>query len=146
MLGCTQLRIRLREQSYAYPAILAMTKIVTHGIMGAGHRLVELDTFTATQPAHYEIDKDYYERKIVSNGMQTWAIGQALALEKRFEALLKMGETGGIFPELVLFDCQACHHSLLTQKWQPRPGTGLGPGVVRFDDSNLLMLQIIWKA
>ena len=31
----------------------------------------------------------------------------------------------------------------MTQKWQPRAGTGLGPGVVRFDDSNLLMLQII---
>ena len=62
--------------------------------MGAGHPRLdfELDTFTATQPAHYEIDKDYYERKIVSNGMQTWAIGQALALEKRFEALLKMGK------------------------------------------------------
>jgi hypothetical protein len=123
-------------------------KIVTHRIMGAGHPRLdfELDTFTATQPAHYEIDKDYYERKIVSNGMQTWAIGQALALEKRFEALLKMRETGGIFPELVLFDCQACHHSLMTQKWQPRPGTGLGPGVVRFDDSNLLMLQIILES
>ena len=120
-------------------------KIVTHRIMGAGHPRLdfELDTFTATQPAHYEIDKDYYKRKAVSNGIQTWAIGQALALEKRFDALLKMGETGGIFPELVLFDCQACHHSLMTQKWQPRPGTGLGPGVVRFDDSNLLMLQII---
>ena len=120
-------------------------KIVTHRIMGAGHPRLdfELDTFTATQPAHYEIDKDYYERKVVSNGIQTWAIGQALALEKRFDALLKMGETGGIFPELVLFDCQACHHSLMTQKWQPRAGTGLGPGVVRFDDSNLLMLQII---
>ena len=31
----------------------------------------------------------------------------------------------------------------MEQKWQPRPSTGLGPGVVRFDDSNLLMLQII---
>ena len=123
-------------------------KIVTHRIMGAGHPRLdfELDTFTATQPAHYEIDKDYYKRKVVSNGIQTWAIGQALALEKRFDALLKMGETGGIFPELVLFDCQACHHSLMTQKWQPRPGTGLGPGVVRFDDSNLLMLQIILES
>ena len=123
-------------------------KIVTHRIMGAGHPRLdfELDTFTATQPAHYEIDKDYYKRKVVSNGIQTWAIGQALALEKRFDALLKMGETGGVFPELVLFDCQACHHSLMTQKWQPRPGTGLGPGVVRFDDSNLLMLQIILES
>ena len=65
MLGCTQLRIRLREQSYAYPAILAMTKKLSPIDMGAGHPRLdfELDTFTATQPAHYEIDKDYYEEK-----------------------------------------------------------------------------------
>ncbi|MBH67375.1 MAG: hypothetical protein CMM58_03390 [Rhodospirillaceae bacterium] len=121
------------------------TKFVTHRIMGAGHPRLdfELDTFTVTQPAHYEIDKDYRQRKAVSNGIQTWAIGQAIALQRRFEALLKPGNLGGVFPELVLFDCQACHHSLMDQKWQPRPGTGLGPGVVRFDDSNLMMLQII---
>ena len=121
------------------------TKFVTHRIMGAGHPRLdfELDTFTATQPAHFEIDKDYRKRKTVSNGIQTWAIGQAIALQRRFDALLDKENSGGIFPELVLFDCQACHHSLMTQKWQPRPGTGLGPGVIRFDDSNLLMLQII---
>ena len=122
------------------------TKFVTHRIMGAGHPRMsfELDTFTAIQPAHYKIDSDYRKRKIVANGIQTWAIGQAIALERRLDALLDPKRNrDGIFPELVLYDCQACHHSLLEQKWQARPGTGLGPGVVRFDDSNLLMLQII---
>ena len=122
------------------------TKFVTHRIMGAGHPRMsfELDTFTAIQPAHYKIDSDYRKRKIVANGIQTWAIGQAIALERRLDALLDPKRNrDGIFPELVLYDCQACHHSLMEQKWQPRPSTGLGPGVVRFDDSNLLMLQII---
>jgi hypothetical protein len=114
--------------------------------MGAGHPRMsfELDTFTAIQPAHYKIDNDYRKRKIVANGIQTWAIGQAIAMERRLDALLDPKRNkDGIFPELVLYDCQACHHSLMEQKWQSRPGTGLGPGVVRFDDSNLLMLQII---
>ncbi|UUX48631.1 cytochrome c family protein [Nisaea acidiphila] len=124
-------------------------KFVTHRIMGAGHPRMsfELDTFTAIQPAHYVIDDDYRKRKQVANGMQTWAIGQAIALERRVDALLdpKRG-MDGIFPELVLFDCQACHHSLTEPRWQARPSTGLGPGVVRFDDSNLLMLRVLVTA
>jgi hypothetical protein len=122
------------------------TKFVTHRIMGAGHPRMsfELDTFTAIQPAHYKIDSDYRKRKKVANGIQTWAIGQAMSLERRMDAVLDPKRNrDGLFPELVLFDCQACHHSIIEQKWEPRPGTGLGPGVVRFDDSNLLMLQII---
>lgn len=124
-------------------------KFVTHRIMGAGHPRMsfELDTFTAIQPAHYVIDDDYKKRKKVANGIQTWAIGQAIALERRIDALLdpKRGQDG-IFPELVLFDCQACHHSLTEPRWQARPSTGLGPGVVRFDDSNLLMLRVLVSA
>ncbi len=121
-------------------------KFVTHRIMGAGHPRMsfELDTFTAIQPAHYLIDDDYKKRKIVANGIQTWAIGQAIALGRRLDATLDQNRNhDGIFPELVLFDCQACHHSLTAPRWQARPSTGLGPGIVRFDDSNLLMLQII---
>lgn len=122
------------------------TKFVTHRIMGAGHPRMsfELDTFTAIQPAHFVVDDDYRKRKQVANGIQTWAIGQAIALERRIDALLdpKRG-MDGIFPELVLFDCQACHHSLTEPRWQARPSTGLGPGVVRFDDSNLLMLRVL---
>ncbi|HIF07335.1 MAG TPA: ParB/RepB/Spo0J family partition protein, partial [Gemmatimonadetes bacterium] len=47
----------------------------------------------------------------------------------------------GIFPELVLYDCQACHHTIDKQRrWRPRKSTGLGPGVVRLNDANFLML------
>ncbi|MBM85938.1 MAG: hypothetical protein CMM47_07945 [Rhodospirillaceae bacterium] len=121
-------------------------KFVTHQIMGAGHPRMsfELDTFTAIQPAHYVVDKDYLKRKKVANGIRTWAIGQAIALKRRVDAAASPDRGwDGLFPELVLFDCQACHHPLTAPTWQPRPSTGLSPGVVRFDDSNLLMLAVI---
>jgi hypothetical protein len=121
-------------------------KFVTHRIMGAGHPRMsfELDTFTAIQPAHYAIDDDYRKRKAVANGIRTWAIGQAIALKRRVDAAAdpKRG-WDGLFPELVLFDCQACHHPLTSPTWQARPSTGLPAGVIRFDDSNALMLEII---
>lgn len=118
------------------------SRLVTHRIMGAGHPRLsfELDTFTAIQPAHYEIDADYGKRKKVYQGVQVWAIGQAQAVNKSLDALLDPQRQEGLFPELVLFDCQACHHPLDDIRWQPRATTGLGPGLVRLNDANLLML------
>jgi hypothetical protein len=121
-------------------------RFVTHRIMGAGHPRMsfELDTFTALQPAHFEADADYRQRKGNWNGVQVWAIGQAMAMKMTLDALLdpKMGRDG-VFPELVLFDCHSCHRSLNQQRWQPRGTVGLGPGIPRLQDSNLLMLQVI---
>jgi hypothetical protein len=121
-------------------------KFVTHRMMGAGHPRMsfELDTFTAIQPAHYRIDADYAKRKKVASGVQTWAIGQALALAQSMDALAdaKRGRDG-IFPELVLFDCHACHHSMSELRWQARASTGLGPGLVRLNDANAVMLAAI---
>jgi len=121
-------------------------KFVTHRIMGAGHPRMsfELDTFTAIMPAHFQVDADYRERKGAANGVQTWAIGQAIAIRETLVAMVDP-ERGrdGIFPELVLFDCQACHHPMSNIRWEPRAGTGLGPGIVRLNDANLVMLRII---
>jgi len=121
-------------------------RFVSHRIMGAGHPRMsfELDTFTALQPAHYKVDADYRKRKGNWNGVQVWAIGQAMALKTMLDALLdpKMGRDG-VFPELVLFDCHSCHRSLNKQRWQPRTTVGLGPGIPRLQDANLLMLQVI---
>ena len=50
----------------------------------------------------------------------------------------------GLFPELVAFDCHACHSPMSSLEWSPRTGTAeLGPGLPRFNDANLLMLQVI---
>ena len=121
-------------------------KFVTHEMMGAGHPRMsfELDTFTRIQPAHYEMDADYFERKQVASGVKTWAIGQAMALESFLKVLADpQRNRSGLMIELVLFECQACHHSLNDVRWQPRPSTGLGPGVVRLNDANMLMLRVL---
>ena len=51
-----------------------------------------------------------------------------------------------MFPELVLFDCYACHHRMSNERWTPRRGTGLPPGIVRLNDANFIMLRHIITA
>jgi hypothetical protein len=123
-------------------------KFVTHRIMGAGHPRIsfELDTFTQTQPPHFVADEDWQKRKGRWDGVRVWAIGQALAAQESLDVVLdpKRGRDG-LFPELVVFDCHACHHPMSDTRWKPRVGTR--PGTIRFNDSNLLMLrQIVRRA
>lgn len=121
-------------------------KFVTHKIMGAGHPRMpfELDTFTATQPAHYRVDDDYRARKRVADPVQTWAIGQAVAVQTTLDGLMDPKRNRqGIFPELVFFDCHACHHPMSNVRWEARASTGLGPGVPRLADANMIMLRIV---
>lgn len=118
-------------------------RMITHRIMGAGHPRLsfELDTFTWLNP-HYEIDDDYVERKGQFNGARDWAIGQGVAAYNLLDMLTdEQAGWHGIFPELVLFDCHACHRVMSGKQWGPRPGTGLGPGVVRLNDANLVMFR-----
>src|ERR1043165_8412954 len=53
-------------------------KFVTHRMMGAGHPRMsfELDTFSATEPAHFVIDADWQKRKGTWDSARVWAIGQ----------------------------------------------------------------------
>jgi hypothetical protein len=118
-------------------------RMITHRIMGAGHPRLsfELDTFTWLHP-HYKIGEAWVKRKGQWNGVRDWAVGQGVAADNLLE-LVTDEKAGwqGIFPELVLFDCHACHKLMSGKKWGPRQGTGLGPGVVRLNDSNLLMFR-----
>jgi hypothetical protein len=120
-------------------------RMITHRIMGAGHpRLAfELDTFTWLNP-HYQIDDDYIARKGDWNGVRDWAVGQGVAAANLLDVLLdEQAGFDGIFPELVLFDCHACHKPMSAGKWAPRQGTGLGPGAVRLNDANLVMFRLV---
>jgi hypothetical protein len=123
-------------------------KLVTHRIMGAGHPRMsfELDTFTEIAPKHFVIDKDYAERKKVWDDAKTWAIGQALAVSETMDILSdeKRGRDG-VFPELVLFDCHACHHQMSDGRWKPKTvfGPSISPGLVRLNDSSMIMLRAV---
>lgn len=119
---------------------------MTHRIMGAGHPRIsfELDTFTAIQPAHFTVDEDYRKRKGDWNGVQLWAVGQVSAIISLLDQVLDSKRNrDGAFPELVVFDCYSCHRPMSGLKWESQATVGLPPGMVRINDSNLLMLQII---
>ncbi len=122
-------------------------QFVNHRLMGAGHPRLkfELDLYTAIQQ-HHVVDSDYHARKTLAPGAQVWAVGQALGLERTLELLID-NNTGsaGAFPELVFFDCHACHQpisdSAANLTWRPNPGRSLGPGAPILNDANLIMLQ-----
>lgn len=123
-------------------------KLVNHRLMGAGHPRMsfELDTFTAIAPAHFDVDADYRERKPAVDGVKVWAIGQALAVQGMMDLLADPTRgRDGLFPELVLFDCHACHHPMSQARWRPRTqfGPHAGPGVARLNDSGMLMLRAV---
>lgn len=121
-------------------------RFITHKMMGAGHPRLsfELQTYTQIQPAHFVIDDKYRARKVAAQGVQVWAVGQAMALERLVTELAAPRHQGdGVFPELVFFDCQACHHTTTQLRWQFRASTGLGPGLPHFNDANAVMLRAI---
>jgi len=120
-------------------------KFVTHRIMAAGHPRMsfELDTFSQIGPAHWQIDADWIKRKGDWNGVRAWAVGQAIAAQELLKILVdpKRGRDG-LFPELVLFDCHSCHHPM-ADKRNTAARLKAGPGWVRLNDANLLMLRHI---
>ncbi|MFZ3322526.1 MAG: multiheme c-type cytochrome [Usitatibacter sp.] len=119
-------------------------KFVTHRMMGAGHPRIsfELETFVQTEPAHYVIDADWVRRKGAWDPTRVWAVGQALAASELLDVLADPKRSrDGLFPELVVFDCHACHHPMSDKRWSPRSGSS--PGRIRLNDSNLLMLRQI---
>ena len=119
------------------------TRFADHRLYGAGHpRLAfELDTYTAIEPAHFVVDQSYIERKGRITDVQVWAVGQAIALVKRMDAVLDPKHAPkGFWPEFSFFDCQSCHHEY-GQYARPTT-TGLGPGTVKFNDANVVMLKV----
>jgi hypothetical protein len=121
-------------------------RFVTHRIMGAGHPRMgfELDTYTAVEPAHFVVDQGYVERKGPVDDIQVWAVGQAVDVAKRMDALLEPKRAPkGIFPEPVLFDCQSCHHPYNSQQGEGYGATGSAPGSLKLYDADAALLQAI---
>ena len=121
-------------------------KFVTHRMMGAGHPRMsfELETFAQTQPPHFVVDDDWRKRKGDWDAARVWAVGQAFAAVELLDVLLDPKRShDGLFPELVVFDCNACHHSMRDKRWTPGIRGGASPGHIRLNDANLLMLRYI---
>ena len=122
-------------------------QFTTHRIMGAGHPRLsfELESFTANQPAHYEVDDDYIERKRSIVGFGLWLTGQIDAANRYLELLESDWLTGaGIAPEFSLYDCHSCHHAMDDQRWGGvRLQQGLEPGGLRLQDHHLLMVRAV---
>ncbi len=120
-------------------------RIINHRILGAGHPRLsfELDTFTFLQP-HHVIDQDCVARKGQVDFVRDWALGQALSAMQSLNWLLDR-EIGwhGIFVEPALLDCHSCHQRLDSERWKSRGSAGLGPGEMRLNDANLIMLRLI---
>jgi hypothetical protein len=115
--------------------------------MGAGHPRLsfELEAFTTNQPAHYDVDDDYRQRKGEIPGFNLWLIGQVEAARRYLElAGQRLGTNTGIFPELALYDCHGCHHEMDDKRWTPaRGGPGVSPGSPRLQDQHLVIVQAV---
>jgi hypothetical protein len=116
---------------------------VTHAMMAAGHPplLFELDTFTALMPPHWNIDADYLQRKPAPDAARNWIEGQITAADAYLARLEGGAGSHAAFPELALFDCNACHHPLTAGRWQPGRTPERAPGSIPLADQPLLLLQ-----
>jgi len=131
------------------------SKFATHRLMAAGHPRLsfELDTFTelwrtAGRQPHYRVDDDYRERKSAGSHSYAWATGLLAEARQRLSLVVEPAFGGdGIFPELGLYDCHACHRTLKTVQWRrlPRHGSA-GPGVPFLNDGALVMSLALARA
>ena len=122
-------------------------KSVAHRLYGAGHpRLVfELDTFLNNQPSHHRVDSDYLIRKSVANNSDLWAVGQIINTDFILSKLSDINQSrDGLFPELSLFDCHACHRSV-TDNINLKEPLAKKIGIPRINDSGIIMLGILSK-
>jgi len=126
-------------------------QFVSHEIMAAGHPRVafELDLFSSLTQ-HWDVDADYVKRKAYAGGVKTWAVGQAMALERALTLYGTSGRGQGAFPELYFFDCHACHRQISDDpkarpQWQANPGRPIPAGTPPFNDENTIMLSAAAK-
>lgn len=125
-------------------------KFAGHDLMAAGHpRLTfELVAFTANQPAHFDFDEDYAQRKSEQGPLRQWLLGLAQSVQSQ-AALLRSERFArhGLFPELALFDCHACHHPMDDRRGAKGPlHAGLDLGAVRLNDAHSRLLLTALQA
>ena len=119
-------------------------RLATHMIMGAGHPRLsfEVGAYTVNQPAHFTIDADYVRRKGAVDDFRLWLAGQLVGARRllALDAGPWFEKSGAITPELSLYDCQSCHHSMDDLRWSLRHSDGLRPGSLKLNDDHLSIL------
>lgn len=130
-------------------------KFATHTIMAAGHPRLsfELDTFTelwrtAGRQPHYRIDDDYVDRKGSLSHNDVWATGLLVEARRRLSLIRDDEFAGtGMFPELGLYDCHACHRSMKSVQWRRLPRHGdAPPGTPFLTDGTFVMALALSRA
>jgi hypothetical protein len=126
-------------------------QFVTHRLMAAGHPRIsfELDLFSSLQ-AHHDEDADYAQRKGRMDGVATWAVGQAMAVERQASLYASAKGTEGAFPEFYFFDCHSCHRRIYDQEervktWEANAARPIPSGMPPFNDENMIMLAAAAK-
>lgn len=120
-------------------------KFADHQMMAAGHpRLTyELDTFTANQPGHYNIDADYTARKGKFEPGYMWMVGQ-IESAKRLLELIDQHGTRLSSKSLAIYDCHSCHRPMKPRRGQPNDFSRVLPvGSTRLHDASLDMLSAL---
>lgn len=123
-------------------------KTVNHDLYGAGHpRLTfEIDTFGVLQPKHWVVDADYEKRKGPYIPMRAWLTGQVHHAESALAVLTSpIRSKNGNIPELSIFDCFSCHHSLAENQWKKRSYGGK-PGQLKLNLPALIILKEVTTA
>ena len=123
-------------------------QFVNHRIMAAGHPRIafELDLFSTLQQHHNE-DRDYASRKGRTNSVQTWAVGQAMALDRSLTLFADARRgTEGMYPEFYFLDCHSCHRPISDDpRFEPttldNPGRPIPEGMPPYNDENMIMLS-----
>ena len=128
-------------------------QFVTHRIMAAGHPRIsfELDLFTTLQQ-HHQVDEDYVRRKGQGDSLRTWAVGQAMALDRSLSLFSNPSRgTEGVFPEFYFFDCHSCHRTISDDpNFRPtavaNPSRPIPSGMPPYNDENMIMLAAAARA
>ena len=121
-------------------------QFVNHRVMAAGHPRIsfELDLFSTLQQ-HHDEDADYLRRKTRVGGVQVWAVGQAMAVERSLALVATARGSDGIVPEFYFFVCHTCHRRISDDPaFKPNsdlnPGRPIPLGMPSYNDENMIML------
>lgn len=125
-------------------------KVITHEMYAAGHPplpSIEIESFVDQMPAHWrylpekgpfesraEYVKINYPQHPHDPGLdlprtKSAVVGGLVALRESLELFASQAQPDNPqWPELALFDCQACHHELRAPSWRQQRETQFAPG------------------